>query len=127
MSPSAAGICKDFWTIQEAMQKRQFVTNLIQEVPTTKVNGTYKLVKSLTRMYTFYVGIVSHRVCKPFFLNTLGVSDKYARNCLKKTGVSGVDEKLINAPNYAMHMKRKKVARDYQKVMKEAAVKYEII
>lgn len=46
--------------------------------------------------------------------------------CLKQKNMTE-DEKLINAPNYDMHIERKKGARNYLKDMKEAAVKGEII
>ena len=91
-------------------RQREFIVRHIDTKPTatTSVNNISR--RLVTNVYFFTVNGVKVVVCKKFFLNTLGISEKFLRQALMKVNDDGVIE-LEKRGGRSTHLKASDIRR----------------
>ena len=88
-----------FWDISEIQQQRQFVSQslILTDVKRQTTGESSRRNKSLS----YYLNIKDNRiqVCKKFFLNTFGISEKFIRNSLKMS-----EDGIVRQDNRGHHV-----------------------
>lgn len=87
-------IFKDYYNLGDLQLQREFIVRHV-DTKETKQKTTNKDTSRRQKTNNYYVTVEGSRihVCKMFFLNTLGISERTARTALNKLTASGVVEK----------------------------------
>ena len=82
-----------FWKLADNALQRQFVASHMEECKVKYRRVTEGSTRARNLAYFLTVGGSRIRVCKTFFINTLGISDKFTRTTWKKSDGTGLIEK----------------------------------
>ncbi|XP_072387122.1 uncharacterized protein [Diabrotica undecimpunctata] len=102
-------IHRKFWDLGNINLQRDFISRHTNEVRPKYQNKTPGSNRKHNLQYKFRINDKDTQVCKTFFLNTLGVSDRYIYTTWKKTDDAGILEDDRRGKHVA-HKKSDKVA-----------------
>ncbi|CAH1155429.1 unnamed protein product [Phaedon cochleariae] len=73
-------IFEHFWNLEKAVQQREYIADLVERHQPEKGHPR----KRFTQTYTLRHAEECHKVCKKFFISTLGISERIMRTALEK-------------------------------------------
>lgn len=80
------GLFNSFWAMGDLHRQRDYLGTMVKVCAVSRKRAKTSMKRNITMNYSFSYDNTIHRVCKPFFLNTLGINYGMIKTALVKGG-----------------------------------------